>query len=59
MEEIYLDNAATSYPKPSNVMKCVIDLMKRPLSANRSGFETKKDLSILIEQTRRIILFFA
>lgn len=49
---IYLDNAATSMPKPANVYEAVIDAMKTCASLGRSGHEAAQRAASLAYQCR-------
>lgn len=53
---IYLDNAATTYPKPENVYKR-LDYANRELAFNsgRGSYKKAKEVSEIIEDTRKII----
>ncbi|MFK7769348.1 MAG: aminotransferase class V-fold PLP-dependent enzyme [Mariniblastus sp.] len=53
MERIYLDNAATSWPKPESVY-CAIDHAQRVIGApaGRGGYEQVVEALRLVEQTR-------
>lgn len=52
---IYLDQAATSFPKIKEVQDAVIDCMNYCTNANRSTSSTSLNASRLIYQTRRLI----
>ena len=56
MERIYLDNAATSWPKPESVYAAV-DHAQRILGApaGRGGYQQVADALRLIDQTRGMI----
>lgn len=56
MNEIYLDHAATSHPKPFEVISAVVNAMSR-LNANpgRSGYPRAIEASKIIYETRRVI----
>jgi cysteine desulfurase/selenocysteine lyase len=53
---IYLDNAATSFPKPENVYQAM-DHFNRDIGANpgRSGYATARKASQIVEETRRLL----
>lgn len=53
---IYLDNAATTYPKPESVYK-KIDYANRELAFNsgRGSYKKSKEVSEIIDDTRKII----
>jgi len=52
---IYLDNAATSFPKPESVYQAV-DHFNRDIGANpgRSGYATAREASQIVEETRKL-----
>ena len=52
---IYLDQAATSFPKIKEVQDAVIDCMNHCTNANRSTSVTSLNASRLIYQTRKLI----
>lgn len=54
---IYLDNAATTYPKPEEVYK-KIDWANRNIAVNagRGSYKVAQEASQLIENTRRLII---
>ena len=52
---IYLDQAATSFPKIKEVQDAVIDCMNHCTNANRSTSATSLNASRLIYQTRKLI----
>jgi cysteine desulfurase/selenocysteine lyase len=53
---IYLDNAATSFPKPESVYQAIDDF-NRHIGANpgRSGYATARDASKIIAETRNLL----
>jgi cysteine desulfurase / selenocysteine lyase len=53
---IYLDHAATSYPKPPDVYE-LMDLAHRTLGVNpgRSGFDRCREAGALIDETRDVL----
>lgn len=56
MEKIYLDNAATSFPKPPEVADAVYDYMtKVGANINRGGYEAAYDLEGLVFETREML----
>lgn len=59
MERIYLDNAATSWPKPDSVYEAV-DHAQRVIGApaGRGGYQQVVDALRLVEQTRGLIAKF-
>ncbi|MEF9991973.1 MAG: aminotransferase class V-fold PLP-dependent enzyme [Romboutsia sp.] len=53
---IYLDNAATSYPKPIEVAKSVYDFMvNNGTSSGRGSYKKAMDSDLLIYETRKLI----
>ena len=52
---IYLDQAATSFPKIKEVQDAVIDCMNHCTNANRSTSVTSLNESRLIYQTSKLI----
>lgn len=59
-EIIYLDNAATAWPKPENVYSFMIDFYKQTgVNPGRSGFDKAIEAGNIIEDLRkRLTLFF-
>ena len=56
MEKIYLDNGATSFPKPAEVAHAVFDYMtKCGTNINRGGYEAAYDLEGTVFETREIL----
>ena len=56
MTKIYLDNAATSFPKPACVPEAVFDYMTRIGSnINRGGYETAYEAEELVYDTRLLL----
>lgn len=53
---IYLDNAATSFPKPESVYQAV-DHFNRCIGANpgRSGYDTAREASRVVAETRQVL----
>ena len=53
---IYLDNAATSFPKPESVYEA-IDRFNRNIGANpgRSGYATAREAAKIVSETRRLL----
>ncbi|MEA3375772.1 MAG: aminotransferase class V-fold PLP-dependent enzyme [Chloroflexota bacterium] len=53
---IYLDNAATSFPKPESVYQAV-DHFSRYVGANpgRSGYDTAREASRIVAETRQVL----
>lgn len=59
-EFIYLDNAATTYPKPERVYKAVEEANRSlAVNAGRGSYGLAKKASSIIEQTREAILGIA
>ena len=59
MARIYLDNAATSFPKPLKVAQAVFDYMTNGgCNINRGCYESAYDLEELIFETRQLICDF-
>ena len=55
-EKIYLDNAATSFPKPEEVSKAVYDYMtKLGTNVNRGGYATAYDTETVVFECRELI----
>ena len=55
-EKIYLDNAATSFPKPEEVPKAVYDYMtKLGSNVNRGGYATAYDTETVVFECRELI----
>ena len=55
-EKIYLDNAATSFPKPEEVPKAVYDYMtKLGTNVNRGGYATAYDTESVVFECRELI----
>ena len=53
---IYLDNAATSYPKPENVAKSVYDFMiNNGTSSGRGSYKMAMKSDFLVYETRKLI----
>ena len=56
MDKIYLDNGATSFPKPSVVAEAVYDYMtKCGTNINRGGYQTAYDLEGTVYETREML----
>ena len=57
MEKIYLDNGATSFPKPVEVADAVYDYMtKCGSNINRGGYEVAYDLEGTVFETREMLV---
>ena len=55
-EKIYLDNAATSFPKPEEVPRAVYDYMtKLGTNVNRGGYATAYDTESVVLECRELI----
>ena len=55
-QKIYLDNAATSFPKPEEVPKAVYDYMtKLGTNVNRGGYATAYDTESVVFECRELI----
>ena len=55
-EKIYLDNAATSFPKPEEVPRAVYDYMtKLGTNVNRGGYATAYDTETVVFECRELI----
>lgn len=53
---IYLDNAATSYPKPINVAKSVYDfIINNGTSSGRGSYQKAMESDFLVYETRKLI----
>ncbi|MBD3403083.1 aminotransferase class V-fold PLP-dependent enzyme [candidate division GN15 bacterium] len=57
---IYLDNAATSWPKPESVYSFIVDFSRRcGVNPGRSGFDLAIEAGNIVEETRqRLTRFF-
>jgi cysteine desulfurase/selenocysteine lyase len=56
---IYLDNAATSYPKPEEVYVFMNDFYRRfGVNPGRSGFDLCLEAGRMVEETRRLLTSF-
>ena len=56
MEKIYLDNGATSFPKPAEVADAVYDYMTHiGTNINRGGYQTAYDLEGVVFETREML----
>lgn len=49
---IYLDNAATTYPKPQSVIKAVDDALKKSANPGRSGHNLSQSTAISVYEVR-------
>ncbi|MDR2442811.1 MAG: aminotransferase class V-fold PLP-dependent enzyme, partial [Deltaproteobacteria bacterium] len=52
---IYLDNAATSFPKPSSVTEAMVAALKAPASPGRSGHTPSLQASRTIHRARKAV----
>ena len=50
---IYLDNAATTYPKPQSVIKAVDDALKKSANPGRSGHTLSQSTAISVYEVRK------
>ena len=56
MEKIYVDNGATSFPKPKEVADAVYEYMtKCGTNINRGGYELAYDLEGTVFETREML----
>jgi cysteine desulfurase family protein len=56
---IYLDNAATAFPKPAEVLTRTLETYQRLcVSPGRGGYDLAAEASVLVEQTRRKLARF-
>jgi cysteine desulfurase/selenocysteine lyase len=56
---IYLDNAATTFPKPAEVLKRTFDTYQRLcVSPGRGGYDLAVEANLLVEQTRQQVARF-
>lgn len=56
MDKIYLDNAATTFPKPSDVPAAVFEYMTTVgANINRGTYETAFDLESIVFETRQLL----
>jgi len=56
---IYLDNAATSWPKPEAVYEAVDHAMRYSGNASRSGHRLALEADRLLYQTRKLLASFS
>lgn len=49
---VYLDNAATTYPKPQSVIKAVDDALKKSANPGRSGHSLSQNTAVSVYQVR-------
>ena len=51
---IYVDNAATSFPKPREVLRRTFETYQRLcVSPGRGGYDLGVEAGVLVDQTRR------
>jgi cysteine desulfurase / selenocysteine lyase len=56
---IYLDNAATTFPKPVEVLTRMLETYQRlGVSPNRGGYDLAVEAGVLVEETRRKLARF-
>lgn len=55
---IYLDNSATTYPKPESVYEIVNNVTRQAFNAGRGSYKGSKDAFNIIEETRKTIASF-
>lgn len=56
MEEIYMDNATTSWPKPDSVYEEVLSYMKKSgASPGRAGYKRAKEADHILDETRVLV----
>lgn len=56
MEKIYLDNAATSFPKPKEVATAVYNyMMDCGVNINRGGYQSAYDVAGIVLETRELL----
>lgn len=56
---IYLDNAATSFPKPKTVVQSMYDFMiENGCTSGRGAYEKAIEADMLVYQTRKAIANF-
>lgn len=52
---IYLDNAATTFPKPEAVYKAMDDMNRKAVNAGRGSYKTAHKMSEIISDTKQLI----
>ena len=56
MEKIYLDNGATSFPKPKEVVDAVYEYMTSVgVNINRGGYQSAYDVASIVLETREML----
>lgn len=53
---IYLDNAATTYPKPESVLKTLDDANRGAFNTGRGGYNVARKSTLLIDDVRKKLL---
>lgn len=53
---IYLDNAATTYPKPECVLKALDQANRAAFNTSRGGYQVAREATRIIDETRKKIL---
>ena len=57
MKSIYLDNGATTYPKPESVYKAMDDVSRNlAVNAGRGSYKLAREATELIDETREKLL---
>ena len=52
METIYLDNSATSFPKPPEVFDAIASMMKHGVNADRGGYTLARETGKVVDKAR-------
>ena len=53
---IYLDNAATTFPKPECVYKAIDNANRQmAFNAGRGSYKKAKDVAMIIDETRELL----
>ncbi|MEE4254512.1 MAG: aminotransferase class V-fold PLP-dependent enzyme [Desulfuromusa sp.] len=55
MKSVYLDNAATSFPKPDSVYSAVMDVLRTGGSPGRGNYQQSADAGRLVFETREAL----
>lgn len=55
---IYLDNSATTYPKPECVYKIIDSVSRNAFNAGRGTYRNSKETLMIIEEARKVIASF-
>ena len=53
---IYLDNAATTFPKPESVLKVLDEANRGAFNTGRGGYNVARKATLLIDDVRKKIL---